>query len=227
MLVVIESGSDASGKATQTNRLEERLRREGQDPLTLRFPDYESPSSTLVKMYLEGAFGDTPDAVNPHASVTFFAVDRFASYQMQWKEDQERGRMILADRYTTSNMVHQAVKILDEKKREDFVDWIADFEFDKLGLPRPDLVLFLDVPPEITRKLLKDRQTYQEEKKDIHEQDDEYLKRSYENALWVARRYGWTIIPCVEEGRLLSIDAIHERVYACFKAYEKGETSCV
>ncbi len=213
MLIVIESGSDASGKATQTKRLEERLRSEGLDPLTVRFPDYESSSSALVKLYLGGAFGERPDDVDAYTASTFFAVDRYASFQMQWREDYLAGRPIIADRYTTSNMVHQAVKIEAEEKRAEYVDWLADFEFKKLGLPEPDLVVFLDVPPDITADLLRERKKREPGDKDIHEGDADYLERSYHNARWVAERMGWQIIDCVAGGRLLSIEAIHEKVY--------------
>jgi dTMP kinase len=223
MLIVIESGSDASGKATQTKRLEERLRREGYDPLTVRFPDYESSSSALVKLYLGGAFGERPDDVGAYAASTFFAVDRYASYRMQWREDYLAGRPIIADRYTTSNMVHQAVKIESEEERSAFVDWLADFEFGKLGLPVPDLVIFLDVPPEITADLLEERKKASPGEKDIHEGDAEYLTRSYHNARWVAERMNWQIIDCVEENKLMSIEAIHERVFARVITAMEGE----
>ena len=144
-LIIIEGG-DGSGKATQTKLLQEHLQREGQSVRAVSFPDYDSDSSALVRMYLRGDFGADADAVNPYAASAFYAVDRFASYQMHWKSFLEQGGIVLADRYTTSNMLYQMIKFNDPADRRAYLDWLEDFEFGKMGLPRPDLVCLLDVP---------------------------------------------------------------------------------
>ena len=155
-LVILEAG-DGSGKATQTKLLEERLIAEGRRVRPVEFPDYGSPSSALVRMYLGGDFGERASSVNAYAASAFFAVDRYASYQMKWRKELEAGAIVLADRYTTANMVHQAVKIEDAKEREAFLSWLEDFEYEKLALPRPDLVIFLDMEPDVSRRLIATR----------------------------------------------------------------------
>lgn len=209
-LITIEAG-DASGKATQTKALCQRLQAEGHRVLQVAYPNYQSDSSALVKMYLGGAFGDKADAVSPYGASAFFAVDRYASYLQEWKDAYEAGAIILADRYTTSNMAHQAVKITDADQREEFLSWLEDFEFQRLGLPRPDKVIFLDMPPELSDKLLAARAAVTH--KDIHEKDAAYLHRCYHAYQLVAEKYGWVRIPCSEKGKLRTIEAIHEDVY--------------
>ncbi|MDF2929520.1 MAG: hypothetical protein K0Q75_1758 [Anaerospora sp.] len=169
-LIIIEAG-DGCGKATQTARLYERLTAEGYPVKKVEFPDYASPSSALIKMYLGGEFGTQPDAVNAYAASAFFAVDRFASYKTSWGEWYRQGGIILADRYTTSNMVHQAVKIADESAKDSFLDWLWDLEFVKFGLPVPNQVLFLDVPPDLSSRLLAERSVKAGDEPDIHERD--------------------------------------------------------
>ena len=156
-LIIIESGSDASGKATQSQRLYERLIQEGKKCLKITFPDYDSDSSALVKMYLNGDFGKNPSAVNPYISSTFYAADRYASYKTKWGEFYNNGGIIISDRYTTSNMVHQAAKIVDLDKKIKYLDWLYDLEFEKFQLPVPDLVIFLSINPIYSQKLLENR----------------------------------------------------------------------
>ena len=144
-LIVLE-GIDGSGKETQSNLLEKKLKEKGREVMHISFPDYESPSSALVKMYLKGDFGKNPEDVNPYAASLFYAVDRFASYRMKWKYFYEKGGIVIADRYTTSNMVHQMTKYEDEVKRKDFLSWLEKTEYGELELPRPDLVILLDIP---------------------------------------------------------------------------------
>lgn len=142
-LIIIESGSDASGKATQSERLYERLISEGKKCMKITFPDYESDSSALVKMYLNGDFGKNPNDVSPYVSSTFYAADRYASYKTKWGEFYNSGGIIISDRYTTSNMVHQAAKI-ESPEKEKFLEWLYDLEFNIYGIPTPDEVIFLD-----------------------------------------------------------------------------------
>lgn len=215
-LIIIEAG-DGCGKATQTARLYERLTAEGYPVKKVEFPDYASPSSALIKMYLGGQFGTQPDAVNAYAASAFFAVDRFASYKTSWGEWYRQGGIILADRYTTSNMVHQAVKITDESAKDSFLDWLWDLEFVKFGLPVPDQVLFLDVPPDLSSRLLTERSVKAGGEPDIHERDMDYLARCYHSYRLLAARYGWQSIDCVSSEGLKSVDQIHQSIYHSVK----------
>ena len=213
MLIVIE-GVDASGKATQTRLLSERLAGAGKKVHTVTFPDYESDSSAPVKMYLSGELGETADSVNPYAASALFAVDRFCSYRTSWKKYLDEGDIVIADRYVTSNFIHQASKISDISEKERFLSFQADFEYKKLGLPEPDAVIFLDVPPDISLSLMKERENKftHGEIKDIHERDPEYIKKSYENARFVADRFGFKKIDCTRDGKLKSIEEISDEI---------------
>ncbi len=215
-LIVIEAG-DGSGKATQTRALYEHLQRDGIPVHQVSFPDYSSDSSALIRMYLGGNFGGHAEDVNAYAASTFYAADRYASYRMKWKSFYGTGDVILADRYTTSNMVHQAVKLTDRDERDEFLDWLWDFEFVKLGLPVPDLVLFLDMPPEISDRLIAARAAAGTRGKDIHEADREYLHRCYRAYQELSEKYGWCRILCSEQGEPRSIEAIHGDVYQAVK----------
>jgi dTMP kinase len=219
-LIIIEGG-DGSGKATQTRKLWNRLAREGIPTKKIEFPNYSSPSSALVKMYLGGEFGKDPNAVNPYAASTFYAVDRFASFKTLWEDFYRQGGIILADRYTTSNMIHQAVKIQETKDWESYLDWLKEFEYQLLGLPQPDLILYLNMPPELSIGFVAarvDKSSVSE--KDIHEKDLAYLRSSYANAQRVRVREKWVNISCIsEEQELKSIEAIHEEIYQVVKQH--------
>lgn len=219
-LIIIESGSDASGKATQSNRLYERLINEGKQCMKITFPDYNSDSSALVKMYLNGDFGKDPNDVNPYVSSTFYAVDRYASYKTKWGEFYNNGGIIISDRYTTSNMVHQAAKINNDEK-EKFLDWLYDLEFNIYGIPKPDEIIFLDVDPEVSQELMKDRKNKftGEEAKDIHESNKEYLINSYNNSLYIADKYNWKVIKCCKNNELRTIEDINDEIYDNIKKY--------
>lgn len=212
-LIVIE-GSDGSGKATQTKLLYEYLKDQGKTVRMVSYPDYESPSSSLVKMYLGSEFGRDPYKVNAYVTSSFFAVDRFASYLKNWKSFYESSEdaIVICDRYVTSNMLHQTSKIESLKEKEEFLDWEYDFEFVKGGLPIPDLVFFLDVPPDIAFRLIKNRENKitHESEKDIHESNRDFLVRSYENSILVGKKYGWKNVQCCDEkGNMKSIEEIH------------------
>lgn len=216
-LIIIEAG-DGCGKATQTAKLYEKLLAEGYPVRQVSFPNYHSPSSALLKMYLQGQFGSDPEAVNAYAASTFFAVDRYASYKTDWGRWYQDGGIILADRYTTSNMVHQAVKIVDALQRDTFLAWLWDLEFVKFGLPVPDMVLFLDVPPHCSGALLANRASKDGSTgRDIHEQDLTYLARCYESYRLIASRYGWQSIACMDGGELRKIESIHEDIIKAVK----------
>lgn len=217
-LIVIE-GTDSSGKETQTKKLYERLAKEIEKVRKISFPNYESPACEPVKMYLAGDFGDNALNVNPYPVSTMFAIDRYASYKMDWESFYNAGGIIVTDRYTTSNMVHQASKIesIDEKSK--YLDWLEDLEYNKMGIPKPDLVIFLNMPTEMAVKLMEARKNKitGEEKKDIHEKDTSYLKKSYDNACDIAKKYNWKEIKCVEDKRLKTIEEIGEEIYTLVK----------
>ena len=211
-LFIIEAG-DGSGKETQTRLLTERLVREGHRVVPVTFPDYAADSSMLVRMYLRGDFGARADDVNAYAASTFFAVDRYASYRTKWGRDYEAGAIILADRYTTSNMVHQAVKLTDAAERDTFLDWLYDLEFRKMGLPVPDAVFFLDMEPAAAQRLIAARAEKNGAAPDIHERDAAYLERAHDAYRLLSKRYSWVRIPSSADGEPLSIAEIHERLY--------------
>lgn len=214
-LFVIESGSDGSGKATQTNLLYEHLKKDGYNVKKVEFPNYNSESSSLVKMYLRGDFGNKADDIDAYIASTFFAVDRYASYKTEWEDFYKRGGIVIADRYTTSNMVHQASKMNSNKDKDNFLEWLDNLEFGLYKLPRPEAVFFLDVPVEITEKLIESRKNKftNEDKKDIHESDREYLIRTYENSKYVAKKYTWNIVSCVNNKEIKTIEEIHSDIY--------------
>ena len=213
-LFVID-GTDGSGKQTQFDKLQERLKKDGIDFRVVSFPNYDSPSSGLVKMYLSGEFGENAKDVSPYIASTFYAGDRYATYITEYKDYYEKGGIILADRYTTANMVHQAGKIQDKEEREKFLNWLWDFEFNLYGLPIPTEVFFLNMPVEKSLELIKDRENKftHAEKKDIHERDKNHLIDAYNAACYVSKKYNWYEVKCVKENRIRTIEDIHEEIY--------------
>ncbi|MEF2837725.1 MAG: deoxynucleoside kinase [Oscillospiraceae bacterium] len=210
-LIVIE-GTDGSGKSTQFRLLTSRLEAENRAFQKLVFPQYSEPSSALIRMYLGGEFGTKPSDVNAYAASAFYAVDRYASYKKVWGQWYEDGGLIVSDRYTTSNAVHQASKEPVEKQLE-FLQWLYDFEYSKLGLPAPDLVIYLDVPTDFTEAMMRRREADTNTTADIHEQDLDYLATCRRTGKAAAEYYGWTVIQCVQDGKMRSIEDIHEEIY--------------
>ena len=210
-LIVIE-GTDGSGKSTQFKLLTSRLEAEKRQFQKLVFPQYAEPSSALIRMYLGGEFGTSPSDVNAYAASAFYAVDRYASFKKVWGQWYQDGGLIVSDRYTTSNAVHQASKEPVEKQPE-FLKWLYDFEYDKLGLPRPDLVIYLDVPTDFTEKMMRGREAETNTSADIHEKDMEDLATCRRTGKAAAEYYGWTVIQCVKDGAMRSIEDIHEEIY--------------
>lgn len=188
-LIVIE-GSDGSGKATQTRKLFDRLSDLEGKVRRLSFPNYESESSALIRMYLRGDFGGIAEEVNPYAAATFYAVDRFASY-FEWKDFYNAGGIVLSDRYVESNMVYQAAKLTKKSERTKFLTWLEDLEYNRYCLPRADLTIFLDMPPEVSAILRKKRG-----REDIHESDAAYMSKIYVTYKELAKKYGWKIVNC-------------------------------
>ena len=215
-LIVIE-GTDGSGKSTQFKLLTSRLEAEQYGFQKLVFPQYSEPSSALIRMYLGGEFGSKPSDVNAYAASTFYAVDRYASYQKVWGKWYEQGGLIVSDRYTTSNAVHQASKE-PEERQDAFLKWLYDLEYDKLGLPAPDLVIYLDVPTDFTEAMMRRREADTNTHADIHEQDMTYLATCRRMGRKAADYYGWTTIQCVRDGAMRSIEDIHEEIYGYVKA---------
>ena len=214
-LIVIE-GTDGSGKSTQFKLLTQRLEAEKYAFQKLVFPQYAEPSSALIRMYLGGEFGTKPADVNAYAASAFYAVDRYASYKKVWGQWYEEGGLIVSDRYTTSNAVHQASKEPAEKQQA-FLKWLYDFEYDKLGLPCPDLILYLDVPTDFTEKMMRKRENDTNTHADIHEQDTAYLATCRKTGKTAAAFYGWTVICCVRDGKMRSIEDIHQEIYSHVK----------
>lgn len=217
-LYVID-GTDASGKQTQFEKLQQRLKKEGIDFRTVSFPNYDSPSSSLVKMYLSGEFGENAKDVSPYIASTFYAADRYATYKTKLEDYYNNGGIILADRYTTANMVHQAGKIKDKQEREKFLNWLWDFEFNLYKLPVPTKVFFLNMPPEYAFELMKNRENKftHEAQKDIHERDKNHIIDSYNAACDVAQKYNWVTINCIKDDKIRTIEEIHEDIFKQIK----------
>ena len=209
-IIVIE-GLDGSGKATQTKILAEMLADKGYKVRKLEFPDYANPSSSLVKMYLGGDFGSNPNDVNAYAASSFYAVDRVASFLQFWKSDYEEGTVILSDRYATSNIIYQMSKV-EDSQRDEFIEWQNDFEYNKLGIPKPDAVIYLDVEPEVSQRLMEKRYGGDMSKMDLHERNVKFLLDCRKSALYAAEKCNWKVINCCENGEIKSIDNIAEEI---------------
>jgi dTMP kinase len=211
-MIVCIDGLDGCGKSTQLELLSERLNTLGVNHKLVSFPCYDEPTSVFVTKYLDGEFSKTADGVNSYTASSFYALDRYASYTLDWGKDYREGTLILSGRYISSNLIHQMVK----SPREDwdkFSDWLYDFECNKLGLPNADLTVFLDMPIEISQKLLSSRYHGDNLKKDIHEKDVQYLKSCRESALYSAERFGWKVIPCSDGENPLPIESISNEIF--------------
>ncbi len=209
-LIVIE-GLDGSGKSTQEELLKKKLAACGHNINFIKLPNYDDPACELVKMYLSGRFGKKPGDVNAYAASSFFAVDRYVSYHCYWKDAYLNGEIFLADRYTTSNAYHQLTKT-DRKDWDAYLEWLEDFEYNKMGIPKPDAVIYLDMPIEVSQKLMTGRYNGDETKKDIHEKDTEYLNNCRVAADYACNKLGWRRIECSENGEPLPIEVISEAV---------------
>lgn len=214
--VFVIDGTDGSGKQTQFKKLQERLDKEGVEYKTVSFPNYDSPSSSLVKMYLSGEFGENAKDISPYIASTFYAADRYATFKTKFKEFYDNGGIILADRYTTANMIHQAGKIENVQEREKFLEWLWDFEFNLYGLPVPTKVFFLNMPIEKSIELMKDRENKftNETQKDIHERDKNHLTDAYNVACKIAKKYNWYEVKCTNNNLIRTIEDIHEEIFS-------------
>ena len=214
-LIVIE-GLDGSGKATQAQRLFETLQAEGVSVRKISFPNYESDSSALVRMYLRGDFGSDPSDVNAYAASSFYAADRYAGYKADWGPFYEAGGVLVADRYTTSNAVHQCSK-LPEAEWDSYLDWLFHYEYELLGIPAPDAVVYLKVDPEVSQRLMTGRYKGEESKKDIHERNVAYLERSAAAAAYCSEKLGWRTVDCARDGQMRSVEEIGEEILQIFR----------
>ena len=215
--LIIFEGLDGSGKGTQTALTAQKLAARGVDLRQITFPDYASESSALVKLYLAGAFGQKPDDVNAYAASSFYAVDRYASYKTGWGAFYRAGGLVLSDRYTTSNAVHQCSK-LPPAQWDGFLNWLFDFEYKKIGIPAPDAVVYLAVDPEVSQRLLAARYHGDDSKKDIQEKDLDYLARSRAAAEYCAKALGWKRIHCTADGpqgkTMRTVEQINDEILA-------------
>ncbi|MBR4282214.1 MAG: thymidylate kinase [Clostridia bacterium] len=214
-LIVIE-GLDGSGKTTQSDLLFEKFTKEGKNPRLLSFPCYDDPSSALIKMYLNGELAPDANQINAYAASVLYTVDRYASYRKDWMNFYLDGGLLIANRYTTSNIVHQMSK-LEKDEWDNYIEWLEDNEYNKIGIPRPDMVIYLDMPIEVSQKLMTGRYDGDENKKDIHEKDVNYLKSCRETALHAAEKCGWKVISCAKDGEPLSIEEIHNKISLLFE----------
>ncbi len=205
-------GLDGSGKTTQTELICKRLAADGIDYRQIKLPDYESDSSILVRKYLAGDFGKNAGDVNAYAASVLYAADRFASFTEKWGEDYRNGKLIFADRYTPANALYQMTK-LQKSEWDPFLEWLFDFEYKKIGIPAPDKVIFLDMPVEVSQRLMTSRYGGDESKKDVHEANVDFLNACREAALYAAEKYGWSVVECAENGEPLSIETINDKVY--------------
>ena len=210
-LIVLE-GIDGSGKSAQYRRLCARMEKDGIAYNHIVFPRYDKESSALIRMYLGGAFGSRPSDVNAYAASTFYAVDRFAAYRTDWGKVYEQGGLILSDRYTTSNAVHQGSKLSDEELPA-FFSWLSDLEYGKMGLPRPDLVIYLDVDVQTSLARMRRRQEKNHTSADIHEKDIAYLQSCLRTAEKAAEFYGWTRIPFLKNGKERELEEKNDEIY--------------
>lgn len=209
-------GLDASGKKTQTDLLIDYLDKKGSEFRHLSFPTYDINYSSLVNLYLSGSFGENPETVNAYAASSFFAMDRYSSYMLDWKKDYEAGKIIIANRYTTANAVHQLSK-LPESEYNAFLDWLYDYEFNKLGLPKPDVVLYLSLPPELSRRLIEKRCSETGVVKDIHEKSLSHIENSYKAVQFSSKKLGWHKINCNRGNEIRPVMDIHDEILSYLK----------
>lgn len=220
-IIISIEGTDGAGKHTQQQLLSKKLKELNYKVFDQSFPNYESDSSAPVKMYLAGEFGNSANCMNAYEASALYAVDRLCTYKKTIKPHYDNGEIILLDRYVQSNFIHQCSKISDETEKNKFLNWVQEFEFDTLQLPRPDLVFFIEMPVEKSIELAKARGEYKTgETKDIHEEDTSYMTKSYNNGLSLAKKFNWNLVHCVDDdGNVKSIDAIHNEIVSKVEDY--------
>ena len=209
---IVIDGLDGSGKGTQSEILKKRFEAAGKKVRLLSFPMYESEGSSLVRFYLGGGLGQNPEDTGAYAASSFFAADRYISYKTDWKKDiEDPDTIVIANRFTTANAVHQLSK-MPRENWDEFLSWLWDYEYKKLCIPSPDLVLYLEMTPEISASLVSHRSEATGQVKDIHELDPMHLINSYEAAIYSSEKLGWERIRCFEDDTPLSIEAISDMI---------------
>ena len=212
--IIVITGTDGCGKQTQTERLFERLKSEGYSIRKQSFPNYVSQSSAPVKMYLSGEFGESDMSLDAYQASSLFSIDRLCTYNKELKDFYENGGIILFDRYVESNMLHQAGKLSNLVERDEFLNWLENFEFNVLKLPRANKIIFLDVPVDVSLSMARAREGLKNQsEKDIHENNTEHMYKAYESGKYVCDKYSWTKVNCVENGKMRSIESISDEVY--------------
>lgn len=210
--IIVLEGLDGCGKSTQLQLAVEALKKRGMAVRLVSFPNYESHSGRIISDYLGGNI-PCEGAAGAYAASSFYAADRYISYNTDWRADYENGGIIICGRYTTSNAIYQMTK-LESAQRDSFLQWLWDYEYAKLGLPKPDMVLYLDMPLAAAQKLLSARYNGDEGKKDIHERNIDFMKRCCDSALYTADKCGWRLIPCAQGDNPLPVEVIHQRILA-------------
>lgn len=208
-LFVIE-GLDGCGKSTQLEMLKSKT---DNNTRFISFPNYDSASGQIIKDYLSGKFVEENGKAGAYTASSFYAVDRYISYKTDWEKDYQAGKTIIAARYTSSNAIYQMTK-LDRAQWDEYLSWLEDYEYEKFGIPRPDKVVFLDMPIEVSQKLLSSRYGGNEDKKDIHERNVDFLKACREAALYTAKQKGWFILPCSDGENPFTPERINEQLSA-------------
>lgn len=221
-LFVVFEGCDGTGKTTQSRLLISRMKQAGERPIRLKFPAYKSLSSGPVRMYLGGELGEDPDAISPYAASMLYAVDRYCSFKSSWEKLWRGGSPLVADRYVTSNMIFQSAK-LPAAERSAFVRWLDELEYGKLGLPRPDAVVFLDLPIEVSEQMVRQRAERTGQPVDIHERDLEFQHAVREAGQALAEASGWIVIDCARDGKLLPPAELSDLIWERIKEYRRGE----
>ena len=215
-LIVIEGACDGIGKSTQYDLLYKRLEKDNYKLVKHHFPSYNTTEGALVEKYLRGEFGNPKD-ISPYFINSLYAVDRAATWKDSLEKEYDEGKIILLDRYTTSSLIYQASTIEDLDERKKFIDYVVDFEYDKLGIPEPDKVLFLHAPFDLVTKLRNERKQNEGITNDIHERDIEFMKNVYDNAMFLADYLNWDKIKCNDNDKMRSIEDIHEEAYQKIK----------
>ena len=211
-LIVIEGACDGIGKTTQYNMLSKRLEEDGLEVVKHHFPSYHTPQGALVEKYLRGEYGD-PNELSPYFINSLYALDRAATWKESLKDAYDSGKIILLDRYTTSSIIYQASTIKDLEKRKEFIDYIQDFEYNKLEISKPDEVIFLHAPFDLITLVRNKRKENDGVANDIHERSLDFMKKVYDNALFIADYLNWQEINCDNNGEMKSITDIHEDIY--------------
>lgn len=214
-LIVVEGACDGIGKSTQYTLLKERLIKDGNNVVSHHFPSYGEYQGVPVEKYLKGEFGNIED-LSPYFINNLYAVDRAITWHSYLKKEYQNS-IILLDRYTTSSLIYQSALIDDIEKRKEFIDYVISFEYEKLGIKEPDLIIFLEAPYDLVKKLRNERKVNDGIQNDIHEKNDEFMRKVYENALFVADYLKFSKIKCNDGDHMRSIEDIHNDIYKLIK----------